>query len=144
MCHIGGICWIFNRQFKVERPNAFWLSSLTYVATWTGSAYVAFIIDAYARRIVGWRASRTAHASFVLDALEQSRQRSGRNHQRTLQDRGHPSAQAVAVFQAVEFAALEWVDWFNNRRLLEPIGNVPPAEAEERYYAMLEHPAMAA
>ena len=46
--------------------------------------------------------------------------------------------------EAVEFATLEWVDWFNNRRLLEPIGNIPPAEAEERYYAMLEHPAMAA
>src|SRR5437016_5137029 len=47
-------------------------------------------------------------------------------------------------FEAVEFATLEWVDWFNNRRLLEPIGNIPPAEAEERYYAMLEQPAMAA
>jgi transposase InsO family protein len=45
---------------------------------------------------------------------------------------------------AVEFATLEWVDWFNNRRLLEPIGNIPPAEAEERYYAMLNEPAMAA
>jgi transposase InsO family protein len=47
-------------------------------------------------------------------------------------------------FEAVEFATLEWVDWFNNRRLLEPIGNIPPAEAEERYYAILEKPAMAA
>jgi hypothetical protein len=47
-------------------------------------------------------------------------------------------------FEAVEFATLEWVDWFNNRRLLEPIGNIPPAEAEERYYAMMEQPAMAA
>ena len=47
-------------------------------------------------------------------------------------------------FEAVELATLEWVDWFNNRRLLEPIGNIPPAEAEQRYYAMLEEPAMAA
>jgi transposase InsO family protein len=61
-----------NRQFKAERPNALWLSDFTYVATWAGFVYVAFVIDAYARRIVGWRASRTAHAGFVLDALEQA------------------------------------------------------------------------
>ena len=61
-----------NRQFKAERPNALWLSDFTYVATWAGFVYVAFVIDAYARRIVGWRVSRTAHASFVLDALEQA------------------------------------------------------------------------
>ena len=61
-----------NRQFHAPRPNALWVSDFTYVATWTGFVYVAFVIDAYARRIVGWRASRTAHASFVLDALEQA------------------------------------------------------------------------
>jgi putative transposase len=61
-----------NRQFKASRPNVLWLSDFTYVATWTGFIYVAFVIDAYARRIVGWRASRTAHAGFVLDALEQA------------------------------------------------------------------------
>ena len=61
-----------NRQFKAERPNALWLSDFTYMATWAGFVYVAFVIDAYARRIVGWRASRTAHAGFVLDALEQA------------------------------------------------------------------------
>ena len=61
-----------NRQFRVPRPNALGVSDFTYVATWTGFVYVAFVIDAYARRIVGWRASRTAHASFVLDALEQA------------------------------------------------------------------------
>ena len=49
-----------------------WLSDFTYVSTWSGFVYVAFVIDAYARRIVGWRVSRTAHASFVLDALEQA------------------------------------------------------------------------
>lgn len=62
-----------NRQFKAPRPNVLWLSDFTYVASWTGFVYVAFVIDAYARRIVGWRASRTAHASFVLNALEQAR-----------------------------------------------------------------------
>ena len=61
-----------NRQFRAPRPNALWVSDFTYVATWTGFVYVAFVIDAYARRIVGWRVSRTAHASFVLDALEQA------------------------------------------------------------------------
>jgi transposase InsO family protein len=61
-----------NRQFQAPRPNALWLSDFTYVATWQGFVYVAFVIDAYARRIVGWRVSRTAHASFVLDALEQA------------------------------------------------------------------------
>jgi putative transposase len=61
-----------NRQFKAPRPNVLWLSDFTYVTTWTGFVYVAFVIDAYARRIVGWRASRTAHAGFVLDALGQA------------------------------------------------------------------------
>jgi len=180
-----------NRQFKTPRPNVLWLSDFTYVATWTGFVYVAFVIDAYARRIVGWRASRTAHASFVLDALEQALHDRRPVHRGGLvhhSDRGsqyvsikyterlaeagiEPSVGSVGdsydnalaetinglykaevihrrgpwrSFEAVEFATLEWVDWFNNRRLLEPIGNIPPAEAEKRYYAMLETPAMAA
>jgi putative transposase len=180
-----------NRQFKAPRPNVLWLSDFTYVATWTGFVYVAFVIDAYARRIVGWRASRTAHASFVLDALEQALHDRRPVHRGGLvhhSDRGsqyvsikyterlaeagiEPSVGSVGdsydnalaetinglykaevihrrgpwrSFEAVEFATLEWVDWFNNRRLLEPIGNIPPAEAEKRYYAMLETPAMAA
>jgi putative transposase len=61
-----------NRQFHASAPDRLWLADFTYVATWTGFVYVAFVIDAYARRIVGWRASRTAHADFVLDALEQA------------------------------------------------------------------------
>ena len=61
-----------NRQFQAPRPNVLWVSDFTYVATWAGFVYVAFVIDAYARRIVGWRVSRTAHAGFVLDALEQA------------------------------------------------------------------------
>ena len=182
---------LVNRQFRAPRPNVLWLSDFTYVATWQGFVYVAFVIDAYARRIVGWRASRSAHAGFVLDALEQALhdrkpvQRGGLVHH---SDRGvqyvsikyterlaeagiEPSVGSVGdsydnalaetinglykaevihrrgpwrSFEAVEFATLEWVDWFNNRRLLEPIGNIPPAEAEERYYAMTEQSAMAA
>ena len=180
-----------NRQFHVPAPNMLWVSDFTYVATWTGFVYVAFVIDAYARRIVGWRTSRTAHASFVLDALEQALRDRRPVHRGGLvhhSDRGsqyisiryterlaeagvEPSVGSVGdgydnalaetinglykaevihrrgpwrSFEAVEFATLEWVDWFNNRRLLEPIGNIPPAEAEERYYAMMEQPAMAA
>lgn len=180
-----------NRIFHAPAPNMLWLSDFTYVSIWSGFVYVAFVIDAYARRIVGWRMSRTAHASFVLDALEQTL------HERRPVHRGglvhHPDrgAQYVSIryterlaeagiepsvgsvgdsydnalaetinglykaevihhrgpwrsYEAVEFATLTRVDWFNNRRPLEPIGNIPPAEAEERYYAMLEHPDMAA
>ena len=61
-----------NRQFAADRPNKLWVSDFTYVATWSGFVYVAFVIDVYARRIVGWRASRTASAGLVLDALEQA------------------------------------------------------------------------
>jgi len=171
-----------NRKFSASRPNVLWVSDFTYVATWQGFVYVAFVIDTFARRIVGWRASRTAHAGFVLDALEQAlhdRQpvhRGGLVHH---SDRGsqylsikyterlaeagvEPSVGSVGdsydnalaetinglykaevihrrgpwrSFEAVEFATLEWVDWFNHRRLLEPIGNIPPAEAEQRYFA---------
>ena len=180
-----------NRQFKAPRPNALWVSDFTYVATWAGFVYVAFIIDVYARRIVGWRVSRTAHTGFVLDALEQAlherqpARRAGLVHHsdrgsqylsikytERLADAGiEPSVGSVGdsydnalaetinglykaevihrrgpwrSFEAVEFATLEWVDWFNHRRLLEPIGNIPPAEAEDRYNAMLEQPDMAA
>jgi transposase InsO family protein len=180
-----------NRQFQAPRPNALWLSDFTYVATWQGFVYVAFVIDAYARRIVGWRVSRTAHASFVLDALEQAlhdRRPVAGGHLIHHSDRGvqyvsikyterlvaagiEPSVGSVGDsydnalaetinglyktevirrrgpwrnLEAVEFATLEWVDWFNHRRLLEPIGSIPPAEAEARYYALLEEPALAA
>ena len=180
-----------NRRFKVLRPNALWVSDFTYVATWSGFVYVAFVIDAYARRIVGWRVSRTAHAGFVLDALEQAlherrpakggglvhhSDRGGQYLSLRYSDRlaeagiqpsvgsagdSYDNALAETVnglfkaevihrrgpwrsFEAVEFATLEWVDWFNNRRLLEPIGNVPPAEAEARYNAQAEVPPLAA
>jgi putative transposase len=180
-----------KRQFHAPGPNVLWVSDFTYVSTWTGFVYVAFVIDAYARRIVGWRVSRTAHASFVLDALEQALHERRPVHRGGLvhhSDRGsqyvsikyterlaeagvEPSVGSVGdsydnalaetinglykaevihrrgpwrSFEAVEFATLEWVSWFNNRRLLESIGNIPPAEAEQRYYAMLDAPAMAA
>jgi len=180
-----------NRQFKVLRPNALWVSDFTYVSTWTGFVYVAFVIDTYARRIVGRRVSRTAHAGFVSGALEQALHERRPVHRGGLvhhSDRGsqyvciryterlaeagiEPSVGSVGdsydnalaetinglykaevihrrgswkSFDAVEFATLEWVDWFNHRRLMEPNGNIPPAEAEERYYAMLDQPALAA
>jgi putative transposase len=162
-----------------------------YVATWSGFVYVAFVIDVFARRIVGWRASRSAHASFVLDALEQAL-----HERRPVQgselvhhsDRGsqylalrytarlagagiEPSVGSVGdsydnalaetinglfkvevihrrgpwrSFEAVEYATLEWVDWYNHRRLLAPIGNVPPAEAEARYHTHVGDQALAA
>ena len=180
-----------NRQFRAIMPNQLWVSDFTYVATWAGFVYVAFVIDTYARRIVGWRASRTAHASFVLDALEQALHDRRPVHRGGLvhhSDRGsqyvsikyterlaeagiEPSVGSVGDsydnalaetinglykaevihrrgpwrnFEAVEYATLEWVDWFNHRRLLEPIGNIPPAEAEEQYYAAADIIDMAA
>ena len=180
-----------NRQFRVPAPNMLWVSDFTYVATWKGFVYVAFVIDAFARRIVGWRVSTTPHAGFVLDALEQavherrpvkamglvhhsdrgSQYLSIKYTERLAEAGIEPSVGSVGdsydnalaetinglfkaevihrrgpwrSFEAVEYATLEWVDWFNNRRLLEPIGNIPPAEAEANLYADLETEAMAA
>lgn len=180
-----------NRQFRAPAPNRLWVSDFTYVATWRGFVYVAFVIDAYARRIVGWRVSTSAHACFVLDALEQavherrpakgtglvhhsdrgSQYLSIRYTERLAEAGIEPSVGSVGdsydnalaetinglfkaevihrrgpwrSVEAVEYATLEWVDWFNNRRLLEPIGSIPPAEAEANHYAALETPAIAA
>ncbi len=180
-----------NRRFHAPAPNRLWVSDFTYVGTWSGFIYVAFVIDAYARRIVGRRVSRTPHASFVLDALEQalherkpinrggpvhhgdrgSRYVSIRYPERLAEAGTEPSVGSVGdsydnalaetinglykaevihrrgpwrSFEAVEFATLEWVDGFNHRRLMRPIGDMPPAEAEARFYAMLEQPAIAA
>lgn len=178
-----------NRNFKARAPNMLWVADFTYVATWAGFVYVAFITDVFARKIVGWRVSRRAHADFVLDALEQAvherRPGYGLVHH---SDRGgqylsiayterlaeaglEPSVGSVGdsydnalaetinglykaeviwrrgpwrSFEAVEYATLEWVDWYNNRRLMEPIGNIPPTEAEANYYAALEQTALAA
>ena len=180
-----------NRQFQAPAPNMLWVSEFTYVATWQGFVYVAFVIDTFARRIVGWRVSRTAHAGFVLDALEQALHdrrpvRSGglvhhsdrgsqyvsiKYTERLMEAGIEPSVGSVGdsydnalaetinglyktevirrrgpwkSLEAVEFATLEWVDWFNHRRLLEPIGNIPPAEAEQRYFAAIDQMKFAA
>ena len=179
-----------NRDFKAPQPNVLWVADFTYVATWIGFVYVAFVIDAFARRIVGWRVSRTAEAGFVLDALEQALHarrpiagglvhHSDRGVQyvsitytERLVDAGivpsvgsvgdsYDNALAETInglyktevirrqgawrsLEAVELATLTWVDWFNHRRLLEPIGFVPPAEAEAAFYAKLENTAVAA
>ena len=174
-----------NREFRVPAPNMLWVSDFTYVATWNCFVHVAFVIDAYARKIVGWRVSTSAHAGFVLDALEQavhdrkptkamglvhhsdrgSQYLSIRYTERLAEAGTEPSVGSVGdsydnalaetinglfkaevihrrgpwrSFEAVEYATLEWVDWFNNRRFLEPNGNIPPAEAEENFYAALE------
>ena len=172
---------LVNRQFVAEKPNQLWVADFTYVATWQGFAYVAFIIDVFAGVIVGWRVSSTMETSLVLDALEQAlwarRPDGGIIHH---SDRGSQyvslaytqrlkEAEAMASVgtvgdsydnalaesinglykaevihrqswknrQDVELATLDWVDWFNNRRLLERIGYVAPVEAEQTYYASL-------
>ena len=100
-----------NRQFHAPRPNALWLSDFTYVATWQGFVYVAFVIDAFARRIVGWRVSRTAHASFVLDALEQAL-----HERRPVQGSGlvhHSDSQAFwpALLVGLTLTAMDRLAW---------------------------------
>lgn len=169
-----------NRQFRAARPNALWVSDLTYVSTGQGFVYVAFVIDVFARRIVGWKVSASARTDFVLDALEQAphaRRRDGDGALIHHSDRGvqyvsiryterlaeagiEPSVGSVGDSydnalaetinglhkaevihrqswrnrEAVEMATLDWVHWFNHQRLLGPIGNIPPAEAEAAYY----------
>jgi putative transposase len=177
-----------NRQFRAERPNQLWVSDFTYVSTWQGWLYVAFVVDVFARRIVGWRVSNTMRTDFVLDALEQalharqperdsplihhsdrgSQYVSIRYSERLAEagiepsvgSRGDSYDNALAETinglykaelihrrapwksrEAVEFATLEWIDWFNHQRLLEPIGYIPPAEAEANYYRQLASPA---
>jgi putative transposase len=169
------------RNFTATRPNQLWVSDLTYVATWRGFVYVAFVIDAFARRIVGWRASSSLRSDLALDALEQAIYERGEETTDRLvhhSDRGsqylairyterlaeagiEPSVgsrgdsydnalaeSVIGLFKTevirrrgpwrtlddVEFATLEWVAWWNTRRLLEPLGYVPPAEYEAAYY----------
>ena len=173
---------LVNRQFRAPAPNMLWVSDFTYVSTWQGFAYVAFVIDTFANRIVGWKVSRSAKTDFVLDALEQALYARRPAHKGGLihhSDRGsqylsiryterlakagiEPSVGSVGdaydnalaetinglyktevirrrtswrTIDEVQMETLKWVDWFNNRRLLEPIGNIPPAEAEEAFYA---------
>jgi putative transposase len=168
-----------NRQFQASRPNELWVADFTYVATWSGFVYTAFVIDVFSRCVIGWRVARSMSAELVLDALEQAVwSRSGvkgvvhhsdrgsqylsiRYSERLAEVGAQPSVGTVGDsydnalaetviglyktevihrrgpwrnLDAVEYATLEWVDWFNNRRLLEPIGDIPPAELEARYH----------
>jgi transposase InsO family protein len=180
---------LVQRNFTASRPNQLWVADITYVATWRGVVYVAFVIDVFARCIVGWRVWNSLKTDLVLDALEQALYtRTGIEDLVHHSDRGcqylsiryterlaeaginasvgsvgdsYDNALAETInglfkaeviwprgpwknLEAVEYATLEWVDWFNNRRLLEPIGNVPPAEFEQAYYDALECQAVAA
>jgi putative transposase len=171
---------LVDRDFSAARPNQLWVADLTYVATWSGFVYVAFIIDAFSRFLVGWQASRSLRTDLALDALEMaiwrrqaqleglvhhsdrgSQYLSIRYTQRladagavtSVGSRGDSFDNALAEtiiglyktelirrrgpwrgLDEVEYATLEWVDWFNHRRLLEPIGHVPPAEFEAAYH----------
>jgi transposase InsO family protein len=179
-----------NRQFKAQRPNQLWVSDFTYVSTWQGFVYVAFVIDVFARRIVGWRVSSSMRTDFVLDALEQAlyARQPERNELVHHSDRGsqyvsikyserlaeagiepsvgskgdsYDNALAETINglykaelihrrapwktrEAVELATLEWVSWFNHHRLREPLGYIPPAEAEANYYKQLSSQAIPA
>ena len=178
-----------NRQFQASHPNELWVADFTYVATWAGFVYVAFVIDVYARRIIGWRVARSMHAELVLDVLEQaiwarsgakgvvhhsdrgSQYLSIRYSERLAEIGAQPSVGSVGDsydnvlaetviglyktevihhrgpwrgLDDVEYATLEWVDWFNHRRLLEPIGNIPPVEYEAQYHQSASRLPMAA
>jgi transposase InsO family protein len=177
---------LVRRDFTADRPNQLWVADLTYVATWAGFVYVAFVVDAFSRRIVGWRVSSSLRSDLALDALEQAlHARPGIDQLIHHSDRGvqyvsiryterlaeagiEPSVGSVGdaydnalaetingLYKAeviwkngpwrnleeVEFATLEWVAWFNHRRLLSSIGDVPPAEFEAMYYEAQEGPA---
>ncbi len=180
-----------HRHFQVSRPNALWVSDMTYVAMGNRFAYVAFVIDAYARRIVGWRVSHTMRTDLALDALEQAlyeRRVDGSDELIHHSDRGvqylsirystrlaeagiEPSVGSVGDsydnalaetiiglykteviapqgpwrdLQAIEYATLQWVDWFNRQRLLSSIGYLPPAEFEQAYHERRTESALAA
>jgi len=180
---------LVNRKFNAARPNQLWVADFTYVATWAGFVYAAFVIDVFSRRIVGWRVARTMRTALVLDALEQalwsrqdteglvhhsdrgSQYLSIRYSERLAEAGVEPSVGSqgdsydnalaetiIGLYKTevirhrgpwrnidtVEYATLEWVDWFNHRRLLEPIGNIPPAELEMAYYRQQVESAMAA
>jgi len=171
---------LVQREFSADRPNRLWVADLTYVATWIGFVYVAFVVDVFSRKIVGWRVSRSLRSDLALDALEQAlHARPEIDHLIHHSDRGvqylsiryterlaeagiEPSVGSIGdsydnalaetiiglyktevihlngpwrSLDDVEFATLDWVDWFNNRRLLSSIGDVPPAEFEAMYYA---------
>jgi transposase InsO family protein len=179
-----------NRQFRADRTNQLWVADFTYVSTWQGWLYVAFVIDVYARCIVGWRVSSSMRTDFVLDALEQALYARQPERDGTLIHHSDRGSQYVSIRyserlaeagvqpsvgsrgdsydnalaetinglykaelihrraawktkESVELATLEWVAWFNQHRLLEPIGYIPPVEAEANYYRQLASQAAA-
>ena len=179
-----------NRQFTADRPNALWVADFTFVSTWQGFVYVAFVVDVFSRFIVGWKVSASARTDFVLDALEQALYARRPVRHGGLIHHSHRGVQYVSIRyterlaeagieasvgsvgdsydnalaetinglyktevihrqpwksrEAVELATLAWIDWFNHRRLLEPIGNIPPAELETVYYQQFTESAIAA
>jgi len=180
---------LVDRDFTAQQPNQLWVADLTFVATWRGFVYVAFVIDAFSRRIVGWRVSSSLRSDLALDALEQAlharpegdglvhhsdrgvQYLSIRYTERLAEAGIEPSVGSVGDsydnalaesiiglykteiihrrgpwrhLEHVEFATLEWVDWFNKRRLLEPIGNIPPAEFEQLHDQNQHTPALVA
>ena len=182
---------LVNRRFVAEQPNQLWLSDFTYVSTWRGFVYVALVIDAFSRRIVGWRATTRPNTDLVLDALEQAvwarRSKTGpglihhsdrgvqytsiRYTERLGESEMRPSVGSVGdsydnamaesiiglyktevihkraswkSLEDVEMATLEWVDWYNNRRLMGPIGYIPPAEKELLHWQLHAGQAIAA
>jgi transposase InsO family protein len=180
---------LVQRDFSADRPNQLWVADLTYVATWAGFVYVAFITDVFSRKIVGCRVSNSLRSDLALDALEQALHaredldrlvhHSDRGVQYVsirytdrLADAGiepsvgsvgdsYDNALAETIFglyktevirrrgpwrnlEEVEYATREWVDWFNHRRLFEPIGNIPPVEFEQLYYQCQGDPVMGA
>lgn len=107
---------LVDRNFTADRPDALWVTDLTYVPTRSGMAYVCFIVDAFSRRIVGRRVASNMRTSMVLDALEMARRSRGSR-------------------RLVELATLSWVHWFNEDRLHSHCHDVPPAELEAAFYA---------
>ena len=171
-----------NRNFTASRPNQLWVADITYVATWSGFVYVAFVIDVFSRKIVGWRALKSMKTQLILDALEQALWARGKpkgvvhhsdrgsqyvsiRYTERLSEAGftasvgsvgdsYDNALAETInglyktevihkdgpwkgLEQVELATLDWVDWFNNKRLLSSVGDIPPAEYEENYYRQL-------
>ncbi|WP_420935495.1 IS3 family transposase [Alteromonas sp. A081] len=173
---------LVNREFTAQRPNQLWVADITYVATWSGFVYVAFVIDVFSRKLVGWRVMKTMQTQLILDALEQALWARGKpkgvihhsdrgsqyvsiRYSERLSEAGfsasvgsigdsYDNALAETInglyktevihkdgpwkgLEQVELATLDWVDWFNNRRLLSSIGDIPPLEYEENYYRQL-------
>jgi transposase InsO family protein len=173
---------LVNREFTAQRPNQLWVADITYVATWSGFVYVAFVTDVFSRKIVGWRVMKSMHTQLILDALEQALWSRGKpkgvihhsdrgsqyvsiRYSERLSEAGFSASvgsvgdsydnalaetinglyKAEVIYkdgpwrglEQVELATLDWVDWFNNKRLLGPIGDIPPAEYEDNYYRQL-------